>query len=436
MSEIVDYHLLQFFKHKLNETISISEKLLFKSQFACQTKAGRQLGMEDAVFLLKSDKKRALFFGTNHCKSPWICPVCSARVMAKHKKKIDAAIQAMKAKNQVAMMITFTIPHNQWYSCEDAIQIVKNSMGQLMKRAYQQKQQQKGKKFENNAWSRMFRSLEFKQYIRAMEFTWGKNGWHPHYHSLFFTPKHKLQLAKDYEENLNELWLKIVKQETKKQFYKSKSVKYSKDEINGRVDEIFDRMESKVSCFISKNEQGEIAQMESGAYIAGWGADNELTGSRRKTARAANHFTPMQMLEIAAGYSQADNLSPEKAWDLFKEFAICTKRNNLHRMKFSSPKGETLKSIIDKWLQTNAATEYLKKNYIEKWDVVCWFTKEQWFKISELNRDIPMLANILYLAYDSRLLREFLESFEIFAFDNFEHSHQFHVEDIMNGVAA
>lgn len=429
----VDYHLMYWWKNFLDNKLTPTQKVLFKSQFACQNKQVNPLGVEPAVFLLRSDKKHTALTGLNHCNNTWLCPVCSSRKMSKYKARIASAIEAMKAKGYRGFMITFTIPHNNWYSVTDCFDILKNSMKKFQKHAGCQVDP---KKFANNAWTRFHRDLNLCHYIRMAEVTFGENGAHPHYHALYFTNKN-LQETKKYEADCLKLWNKIVMSETKKQFYKTKGEKYSKEEIDSGVERIFKTMSEDSSFYISKNDKGEVFAMESSAYISGWGSDSEMTQQEKKSA-AFGHYSQWQLMEFLAGHKKF-NLDREQAEKWLLEFAIYTKKYNFYRCKFSLSKdsdGNNLNSIIKVYQQTNAYTEFIKKNYeAEKWHVVVWFNSTQWFKISELNREIPVLSNILYLSYNTKLLQEYLESLEIFAFDNPEHQYKKAYEDLFNKAA-
>lgn len=432
--QAVDYHLQATLRQVLDKNLDYATKKIFSSQFSCQLRNFSVSSVEDAVFLVKSDKNKGRFVGLNHCNNPWICPVCTARVMSKRRTQIQIAIETLIEKNYKGMMFTFTIPHNQWYSCEDTFEILKNSMRKFQKHSGNQIN---AKKFCSNAWTRMYRDLNFCHYVRMAEVTFGKNGWHPHYHAIYWTKK-PLNDALKFESEINQFWLKIVKQETKKQFYKTKSFKYSKQEIDGRVDEIFDRLSEDTSFYISKDKSGEIVQAMTSDYIAAWGTDSELTKQECKQA-AEGHYNQFDLLAIIAGHKRDDKMPVDKATKNFLDFAIYIKKQNFYRAKFSLSKdeyGKTIYNYIAEYKQTQAYKEYIKKNYIEKWEVVCWFTKKQWFKISELERaGVPMRSNILYLVYDTKLLQEYLESFDIRAFDNYEHGHFLAIENLMNNAA-
>lgn len=430
--EVVDYNLLHFMKRKFYDE-PYQDRVLFKAQLACQNRVLSVPGSETAVFLLRDDKRHAHFFGVTHCRNSWFCPVCSARVMSQKKKELDAAFGAFRGKLN-AFMITYTVPHNRWFTCEDTLTILGNSMKRFQKYA----QRKKAKKFQNNAWTRFFRDMDLCHYVRIAEVTFSSHGWHPHYHALFWTP-HNVSKAGEYEKGLQEYWLKIVKEETIKRFKITKQADYTEQEIIDKVDRIYASLRHKQSFFFSKEDDGKtVRRVESSDYICGWGGDQELTGSRRKTPRAENHYSQFDLLEIAAGYKHSDKMSADAAWKYFYEFAKAVKKMNFYRVKFSCTKddnGKSIKQYIREWLLTEAYQESIKKKCTAKWEVVCWFTRSEWFKICEIDRILPIKANILYLAYDSRLLREYLESYGIFAFDNPEHSKQFLIEDIQNKVA-
>lgn len=435
MQNAVDYNLLHFFRKKVRETQPYDMQILFKGIFCCQNRAAKYRGHEQAVFLMKDvkSKNKAAYFGLNHCHNAFFCPVCTERMMAKHRKKIQSALEALSSRGYKAMMFTFVIPHNRWFSCEDAFLILKNSMSKLQKHWGDQSNQ---KKFSNNAWTRLRRDMNLKYYVRATEFTYGRNGWNPHYHALYWTNQDFSKMEK-LEPEVLKMWLQIVEKETLKQLLKSKANDYTQEEIKSRVEEFFTRAKlsnnGTKAFFVSKDENNKIIEMKSSEYICGWGADDELTGLKRKTGRRESSFTPHQLLEIAAGEQNVDYMPADKAWNLFIEYASVTKKCGAKRVKFSQNKGETIKSIVTTWQQTHASEELIKKKRGE-WVAVCWFSKEQWWKISEIDRVCPIKSNILCLAHNEKLLKQFLESFQIYAFDNYEHSLQFVIEDVMSGT--
>lgn len=427
MSETLDYKLLNFLRNKVSH-LNKQDRELLHGLITCQTKTAPSATMPSGVFLLnnKANPKQSVLYGVNTCKNTWICPVCSARKMATYKRKIASAISAMKERNQHAAMLTFTTIHNRWFTCEESLLILKNSMKKLNKRVYAN--MKKSKKFESNAWSRCFVDLELKQYVQVAEITYGKNSWHPHYHVLYWTKD--VQKFAEHEAAIGELWTKIVKEETIKLFEQTKNV----SNVRARVEEMFERARKSPCFYISKTKEGKISAFEASDYICGWGGDNELAGHKKQAHEG--HYTQWQILDIAAEQVHDDKLSSDKAWELYLDFMKAVRKHRFKRVKFSQPKGETLNSIITKWEQVNTTREFLKKKPPTEWVVVCWFSNQQWQEICYLEEFSPIISNILYLAYDTRLLLEYLRNYNIIPLVNLKNPAVENIEYKMNLQAA
>ena len=81
----------------------------------------------NAVFVV-TDGEQTRYSTLIRCHSAWSCPYCSPRVMADKGTDIACAIDALsKWYNQRAAMITFTLPHDKYMSCEDSYQILMNT---------------------------------------------------------------------------------------------------------------------------------------------------------------------------------------------------------------------------------------------------------------------------------------------------------------------
>lgn len=434
IAEIHDNKLLRLLKQKIAK--KASDVNLMRSTLYCGSQVVKfGIGTEPAVFVLANNED-AKFFGTTSCKNAWICPTCSARLMAKYANEIACAIDAIKEyENQVACMITFTIPHTSGMKCQEITDILFNTWkafnirgNKNLKSSWYAKEQKyarqakKIRKFSGNKGSDVFASFaeQFNCHhrIRVGEFTWGENGWHPHFHCLFFVDKNKLQDVLKWQTKLNERWYELAKRQTIK--YWNKIYPDNVENNKTRAEIMYTRMSKNESkgCYISVDKQGKVIEQKSSMYICGWGADKELTGNYQDKATNEGHMTPHQMLE------KTQETGDEKWLDLYMEFARTIKTKSRRRISFGN---SGIKAMIKKWQLTNEYKEVLQKKSTELvrngkgfWKVVCWFTEPQWLQICFLDKEIPIKQMILEAALETdgrKIIKDTLEEYDIFLRD-------------------
>lgn len=115
-----------------------------------------------------SDGERSHVGGVGRCGSPWACPVCAPVIGERRATEIDAAVAAWTAGGGRVFFVTATLRH-AWG----------DELGQLLEML-------------QGAWSRTFRwgggdrPDWYGGQVRAVEVTYGGNGWHPHVHAAIF----------------------------------------------------------------------------------------------------------------------------------------------------------------------------------------------------------------------------------------------------------
>lgn len=125
---------------------------------------------------------------------------------------------------------------------------------------------------------------------RALETTYGENGWHPHFHELLFV---RMELPSDFEETLKNRWIDAV----------AKVGGYADHEHGLRIEE----GHAQISEYL--NKFGRLP--ESGGHAV----EMELSHGYAKNARK-NGKTPFALLHAA---SQGDTQSAR----LFCEYSTC-----------------------------------------------------------------------------------------------------------------
>ena len=358
----------------------------------------------------------AQYHGVATCRSAWACPHCTPRVMSQKGRRIASALDALKAQNQSAFMLTLTLPHTNNMSCDLTFEILRETWRMFSKvkkaepKTYVLRTSKVGKKGEvrtynlktNNPYTQLRDECEMKHHVRVYEFTYGNRGWHPHIHALFWVPNKHWKKILDYEEKLLDRWWFCAKRVVLKRLNK---LHPEKEADNKKFVETFyadwrKQPQGHKALYLSKDENGNLIKQKSSFYLMGWnkkwGADAETAGLAYKKAKEG-HYTVHQIYEQAY---KAETTEERNKWlKLYEDYALATVK---HRRVEWSNSGVT--QIIDAWEKTHDTIETLKKKGILKeaeLRVVCWFNRPQWSKICslEFDKDGPEIkANILHLA--------------------------------------
>ena len=355
-------------------------------------------GQAPGVFILKTETgNEAKFWGTTSCKSPWACPVCTARKMAQYAGDIACAIEAIRTwHNQAAIMVTLNIIHYKGLSCLELTEILYNSWKRFTVQGNKQNAGLKRKKWKASKWAQFCEYFNCTHRVRVCEYTYNnEHGWNPHFHCLFWVDKDKLQEVAKWEETLKEFWMYCVQNEWAK--YRSAHDPDETHDFNYYYQHVkwtynYGKIQNKVSqpLYISKNKNGSIREQLTSDYIAGWGADRELTGNSHKRATCSDSRTPFQLLE---DYSKNQDITAGK---LFIEYALATKLHRHARINFSVHSG--IKKIIAQWKKTQQYITETKKKFTRVWKTLIWLSSEQWRQLSEYDENYCIKENLLYMA--------------------------------------
>lgn len=349
-----------------------------KNYLHCGNTAFRMPGCEETVFLLSNPaSEKVSTFGTRTCHSPWGCPKCTPIVMAKKGSDIACLIDALATwHNQVAIMITYTVPHYNTMSCKEAFDLLRHVWRKFTnKRTGKNYTKSNGEKihYQFNSYGTFKQKIQSNYNVKVVEFTWGINGWHPHLHQLLFLPKENLHMIKEHLLYLKEQWYNNFME-----YYE----KYLPQDLLILKNHDIEEFGRNNSCYLSIDSEGNPVIQKSSWYISGWSGDKELTRLHLKTAHS-DHFTPNQIFNKA--YETKDTKDSEKWIQLYLEYLQTTKCHR--RVEFSKKQGYSCKQLILKWkLSEEYRVKYLKKNTDSiseslEWTVAYWFSKKQWRQI-------------------------------------------------------
>jgi len=218
---------------------------------------------------------RAHFGGVVQCGSIWHCAVCAKKIAVRRRAELVIATNRVNEQGGSCGLLTCTVPH----VASDQCSVVLERLQKLFDR------------LNAGRSASVFR----EQYsvigqIRALEFTRGIHGWHPHVHSLIFC-NHVPQWS-EVGEALWCRWANAAKKE------------YGWDLPRLAVD------------LRGGNAAGE--------YVGKWGIEYEVAGGTLKTARGES-LTPFGLL---TQYGEGDKAAGE-AW---VEYATTVSRMGENRV--------------------------------------------------------------------------------------------------------
>lgn len=201
-----------------------------------------------------NDSQKSFFGGVQVCASVWRCPVCAARITERRKHETQQAIDLAHAKGLKTYLLTLTVPHGLGDDINPMLDRMMTAWRSITK---------------NRAGRSAFESIGRVGFIRALEVTHGKNGFHPHFHILLFLDTLKTPL--EVQQTLSPLWQKSCL---------SAGLPMPSVSHGCRVDN-----GEKASQYVAKGV---------------WGLASELTKSPSKKSKSADGQTPLDLLTSAA----------------------------------------------------------------------------------------------------------------------------------------
>lgn len=111
------------------------------------------------------------FAGLSTCGSVWSCGVCNAKIMARRQLEIGAAVELWRAQGGQVLFGTMTMRHWSAHRLKDLWSSVSKAWGRVT---------------SGKAWVSNKKRFGIVGWLRVVEVTYGKHGWHVHVHYLVF----------------------------------------------------------------------------------------------------------------------------------------------------------------------------------------------------------------------------------------------------------
>ncbi|WP_170333184.1 protein rep [Ruegeria arenilitoris] len=240
--------------------------------------------------------ERARFGNLMTCGNVWTCPICSRNISRIRAREANKALAWARAKdsegfiNATPMMMTLTARHGR----KDDLAVLVNGLLEAKRMMFQSKKWRKIKP-------------RIAGFLIAFEITHGKNGWHPHFHIIFFV---KTSSSKEAAKllSMKALWLRCLRSQG----------------LSGNGHG-FDLAEGdKVGNYISKfgaadgfRTSDAVKRISDAKRAGNWDLASEITAQHRKksTRKLGSGRNPWELLEDYT--HEGDN----QAGALFIEFA-------------------------------------------------------------------------------------------------------------------
>lgn len=228
----------------------------------------------------------AYYTGLAICGSIWTCPLCCHAIQETRRREIERLFDWVYGEldGKKIVMVTFTVPHYAHQSCK----YLKKSVGKALSRMR-----------ASRAYAEWRDSVGYLGMVRALEVTWGLNGWNVHTHELFIVDadidadEMKRFLTERWELACNKFGL----------IPKGRVKAFRRNAVD-----ITDNARS--SAYLAKTD-------ESKSMV--WGADREVTGMHLKNAcKAVDPDNPKGLTPFQLVY--ADMSGVRGAWDRFVEY--------------------------------------------------------------------------------------------------------------------
>jgi len=278
-------------------------------------------------------KKRVRIIGHVHCDNVWLCPLCSNKRAIAAARKLNLLLQHAIDNNLSVYFVTFTLWHSPYNKLTDTYSALKNAMRSMKKS------------------SKFLRMLEDDYFepssVTFTEITHTTNGFHPHFHCLYFSSDGESTAFDDtgmnavtraYELKKWELARDLREKSVKSKFYKHwlialKKQKFSASEERGVHVRLGDSAVKAVVSYLNDEGVSVTKETDTGLLTPNRSVVSELTSYATKTPRVGG-INPFDLLpdkphafdEYVEGTKGKQRVSGLD--DILKKFDIDTSGDN------------------------------------------------------------------------------------------------------------
>ena len=141
-------------------------------------------------------RNKANFANVRVCGSVWLCPCCTQKIRTQRAAELDHTIRLHAERGGGAALSLLTVSHTRKNSLKSTLECLRTAFTQMTKQRY------------FKAFRERYGVLG---YVKTLEMTYGKNGWHPHFHLVWITERPLTDAEHDQlDESLYQLWIQNV----------------------------------------------------------------------------------------------------------------------------------------------------------------------------------------------------------------------------------
>lgn len=127
------------------------------------------------VVVMNAPDSNSFFGNLATCGSVWTCPVCAAKITERRRNELNLLLNYHSEAEGTLVMATLTFSHKRNERLRDLLGGSNRKFG--FRGALQ--------KFRNSrVYKRVMKKIGYVGLVRALEVTYGSNGWHPHSHEV------------------------------------------------------------------------------------------------------------------------------------------------------------------------------------------------------------------------------------------------------------
>lgn len=309
-------------------------------------------GLSKIDLCVGGTNEKAFVQGLQQCGSVWTCPVCAAKIAERRRQELKQAMALAKDNDWSSHFVTLTFPHGSGDDLNVILERMTKAYGKLSNGKYSVKMQL----------NKLLPDSELHGFVRAVEVTHGKNGFHPHVHMIVFT-----------DSSTSSSMLDFVYSSAWKRACRLSDLPEPSDSNGCTVKD-----GSYASDYISKFGLEEEKSQRS------WGVEDEMTKANSKISKLKG-MTPFGFLKAVLDGSD-DDYSPDRASSLFKVYAHAFK--NKRQLHWSA--GLRRKLHMNAELSDEALAESPED---ERAILLASLSVEQWKKI-RVSGQVPAMLTV------------------------------------------
>lgn len=234
--------------------------------------------------VIRAETGQCSYGGVETCGSVWRCPICASKIAQRRRAELAQLVDRHVENGGSVALVTRTFPHTAW----DRLEVVLDKFRDAEQRFK-----------AGRAWQELRKMVGLVGTVRALEVTYGENGFHPHGHELWLIDCDEWKEDREYREDVQDmsraLWARVCE----------------------RAGLPLPGWEVGLTIQGGRRAVEYVAKFGEETGGSSWGIEDELTKLHTKKGRGKG-LTPWDLLRLVL---EGDEEQARDASALFKEYA-------------------------------------------------------------------------------------------------------------------